>query len=62
MRNKNIIQTSFGKVAGFEDEAGTWVWKAIPFAKPPTGDLRWKAPQDPEPWEGVREETEFGNE
>jgi len=54
-----IVQTLYGAVKGSEDEAGTWVWKAIPFAKPPVGDLRWKAPQDPEPWDGVREEIEF---
>ena len=54
-----IVQTSYGAVKGSEDEAGTWVWKAIPFARPPAGDLRWKAPLDPEPWDGVREETQF---
>jgi para-nitrobenzyl esterase len=56
-----IVQTRFGAVKGFEDEANTWVWKAIPFAKPPVGDLRWKAPRDPDPWEGVRAEMEFGS-
>ncbi|MBM4463802.1 MAG: carboxylesterase family protein [Chloroflexi bacterium] len=56
-----IVQTRFGAVKGFEDEANTWVWKAIPFAKPPVGDLRWKAPRDPDPWEGVRAETAFGS-
>jgi len=54
-----IVETVYGAVRGYEDEANTWVWKAIPYAKPPVGDLRWKAPRDPEPWEGIREETEF---
>ena len=52
-------QTIYGKVEGFADKSGTWVWKAVPFAKPPVGELRWKAPQEPEPWTGVREETEY---
>ena len=54
-----LVQTRYGAVRGFEDEADTWVWKAIPYAAPPVGELRWKAPRQPEPWEGVREETEF---
>ncbi len=54
-----IVETVYGAVRGCEDEANTWVWKAIPYAKPPVGDLRWKAPRDPEPWEGIKEKTEF---
>lgn len=36
------------------------VFKGIPFAAPPTGDLRWKAPQPPAKWEGVRKADAFG--
>lgn len=54
-----VVQIRDGLVKGFEDQNNTWVWKAIPFAKPPVGELRWKAPRDPEPWSGVRAETEF---
>ncbi|HEX8106279.1 MAG TPA: carboxylesterase/lipase family protein [Kofleriaceae bacterium] len=32
----------------------------IPYAKPPVGDLRWKAPQKPDPWSNVRDATQFG--
>jgi para-nitrobenzyl esterase len=32
----------------------------VPFAKPPVGELRWKAPQPLEPWSGVRETKIFG--
>lgn len=39
---------------------GVSVFKGIPFAAPPVGDLRWKAPQPVRPWEGVREAKEFG--
>jgi para-nitrobenzyl esterase len=35
-------------------------FKGIPFAKPPVGDLRWKPPQAPANWTGVREATKFG--
>ncbi|MFO8010693.1 MAG: carboxylesterase family protein [Dehalococcoidia bacterium] len=54
-----VVRTEYGKVKATEDESDTWVWKAIPYAEPPLGDLRWKAPQDPESWEGIREETKF---
>ncbi len=54
-----VVQTLQGKVKGFPDESDTLVWKAIPYARPPIGDLRWKAPQEPEPWEGIRENSEF---
>jgi len=35
------------------------VYKGIPFAAPPVGDLRWKPPQPVEPWDGVLDCTEF---
>lgn len=35
------------------------IYKGIPFAAPPVGDLRWKAPQPVIPWEGVLETNEF---
>jgi para-nitrobenzyl esterase len=54
-----IVQTVYGKVKAPIDDLNTWVWKAIPYAKPPLGELRWKAPQDPSPWDGLREEVEF---
>ncbi len=54
-----VVETLYGPVRSYGDIADTWVWKAIPFAKPPVGDLRWKAPQDPDVWEEVREEQQF---
>jgi para-nitrobenzyl esterase len=53
------VATHFGIVQGVEDADSTWVWKAIPFARPPSGEFRWRAPQDPIPWAGVRRETAF---
>jgi para-nitrobenzyl esterase len=37
-----------------------YVFKGIPFAAPPIGPLRWKAPQPVERWKGVRECVDFG--
>lgn len=39
---------------------GLSMYLGIPFAKPPVGELRWKAPQPMENWEGVRETKKFG--
>jgi para-nitrobenzyl esterase len=54
-----LVATRFGAVLGQGDSDQTWVWKAIPFARPPVGELRWRAPQDPLPWDGVRRSTRF---
>ncbi|MRH86944.1 carboxylesterase family protein [Nocardia sp. SYP-A9097] len=35
-------------------------WRSIPFAAPPVGELRFRAPQPVQPWSGVRDATEFG--
>ena len=37
------------------------VYRGIPYAAPPVGDLRWKPPQPVEPWSGIREATVFSN-
>ena len=50
-----VRETSSGEVKGYADPATkTWVWKSVPFASPPVGSLRWKAPQPPAPWVGTR--------
>lgn len=40
-------------------EEGLTVYRGIPFAAPPVGDLRWRAPQPPAKWEGVKQATKF---
>jgi para-nitrobenzyl esterase len=39
---------------------GPYVFEGIPYAAPPTGPLRWRAPQPPATWKGVRDATHFG--
>ncbi|MGZ5194417.1 MAG: carboxylesterase family protein, partial [Ramlibacter sp.] len=55
--------TTLGPVQGSNDTAttGTYSWKGIPFAQPPVGALRWKAPADPAPWAATLTATRFGN-
>jgi len=42
------------------DEATVRIFRGVPFAAPPVGDLRWKAPQPVKPWADIRQATEFG--
>ena len=52
-------RTTAGAVQG-EVVDGIGEFKGIPFAAPPVGDLRWKAPQPAAPWQGVRQTVSFG--
>jgi para-nitrobenzyl esterase len=47
--------TALGVVVGHAGSAGTHAWHGIPFARPPLGELRWRAPRAAEPWTGERE-------
>jgi len=53
------VMTEYGPVQGVA-EPGLTVYKGIPFAAPPVGDLRWRAPQPAANWEGVRQAIDFG--
>lgn len=55
--------TVYGSILGTDDAAtnGTYSWKGVPFAKPPVGELRWKAPVDPTPWTTVKTTQKLGN-
>ncbi|SOD27908.1 para-nitrobenzyl esterase [Variovorax sp. YR752] len=58
-----VRQTTAGKIEGVDDGAssGTYYWKGVPFAQPPVGALRWRAPVAPEAWSDIRQTTKFGN-
>ncbi|XP_016980680.2 esterase B1 [Drosophila rhopaloa] len=52
------LDTKFGQVRGLQrktvyDEEPYFSFEGIPYAKPPVGELRFRAPQPPEPWQGV---------
>lgn len=59
---KDPIKIDTGLISGTTvgEKQDIHVYKGIPFAAPPVGDLRWKPPQPAASWQGVRECTEFG--
>ena len=58
--NFNHIKTKKGIVSGMEEEGYT-VFKGIPYAKPPIGELRFKAPIEMESWNGILKADHFSN-
>ncbi len=56
------VMTKYGAVEGVPSPTeGIAIFKGVPFAKPPVGELRWRAPQPPEKWEGVRKCDKYMN-
>jgi para-nitrobenzyl esterase len=53
-----IVKIDSGQISGTSWN-GVKVFKGIPFAAPPVGDLRWKAPQPVVPWSGVKSADAF---
>ncbi len=49
-----------GSLVGFQGEYGNHAWLGIPFAQPPVGALRWRAPRAAPTWPGTREALGFG--
>ncbi|EOV9001813.1 carboxylesterase family protein, partial [Cronobacter sakazakii] len=60
MRNLDmpIVTTTHGDVRGLT-ENDIAVWRGIPYAAPPVGERRWRAPQPLTAWQGVRDATAF---
>ncbi|HTA79611.1 MAG TPA: carboxylesterase family protein [Terracidiphilus sp.] len=55
------VKTEQGKVQGKTINDGKVnAFLGIPYAAPPVGDLRWKAPEPPAKWKGMRDATKFG--
>ena len=55
---KPIIKTTNGDLQGIE-VSGISIFKGIPYAQPPVGDLRWKEPQPVKNWEGIHQADHF---
>ncbi|GAB3533988.1 carboxylesterase family protein [Pontibacter brevis] len=54
------VRTVNGIVEGTTEQSGIRVFKGVPFAAPPVGELRWREPQPVQNWKGVRQAKQFG--
>lgn len=56
-----VVSTTTGEIQGIQKKTDTgtvyWAYQGIPFAKPPVGNLRFRAPELPSPWRGVLDGT-----
>lgn len=55
-----VVQTQSGAIRGVAT-GNLYAFRGIPYATPPVGNLRWKAPQPSASWKGVRDASTFGN-
>ena len=54
MNNKLVVSTACGMVEGiYTEKTNTLSWLGLPYAAPPVGQLRWRAPQKHDNWDGV---------
>lgn len=56
-----LVRVEQGLLQGLHEE-GLVVYRGVPFAAPPVGDLRWRAPQPAASWEGVRSAERFAHD
>jgi para-nitrobenzyl esterase len=56
-RGASVVATSAGRLRGTTSRTGTRTFLGVPFARPPVGALRWRAPRPVTPWHGVRAAT-----
>ena len=56
-----MVTTQYGVLEGV-CESGVNVFKGVPFAAPPVGENRWRAPQPLQAWQGVRSAKKFGDD
>ena len=57
-----VVSTLQGKIQGsFDSASDTYQFKGVPFARPPVGELRWKAPVPMDKWQGVKKTQAFAH-
>jgi len=61
LAQNNLVTVDSGQVKG-SVQSGVLSFKAIPFAAPPLGPLRWRAPQPVRPWKGVRDAVDYARD
>lgn len=54
-----VVETEAGRIEG-EHEDGLYIFRGVPYAVPPVGELRWLPPQPVRPWEGIRKAKTTG--
>ncbi len=54
------VQTKYGILEGVTSNKGYALFRGVPYAKAPVGELRWKAPEKPDSWQGVRKADTYG--
>lgn len=54
-----VTAVTGGQIRGQSTADGGAAFKGIPYARPPLGDLRWREPQPPVPWTGMRDAMAF---
>lgn len=60
MKRTEIIETKSGKIQGYIEDSIN-IFKGIPFAEPPLGDLRFSPPLEKKPWKDVFDATKYGS-
>jgi len=56
-----VAKTTSGQVRGTEIADGVLAWRGIPYARPPLGALRFRPPEPPPSWTGVRDALDYGS-
>ena len=58
--DNTLIKLDTGDIIGFQNSLGVSIWRGLPFAQPPVGDLRWRAPRPPASWQQPRQMLDAG--